>query len=227
MVKFGILCAGDEELAPFLPHIQNPTVTKKAMLTFYEGRIGDTPVVALFSGVCKVNAAVAAQILIDAYQVDAILNAGTAGALDPRLDLLDTVISTEAAYHDVDEDILTDFHPWMPSIYFPADTALLLAAKRVAERRPGIHLGRMVTGERFITDSSRREILEAFSPLSVDMETASVAHVCYVNQIPFLAIRSITDAADLQGAEDFDQNCKRAAAVAKDVTLALLETLRA
>lgn len=102
--KIGILCAGDDELAPFLPLIENRTETRKAMLTIYEGEISGVPAAVLFSGVCKVNAAVAAQILIDSYGAQAIINAGTAGALEESLAPFDTAVGTETAYHDVAEN---------------------------------------------------------------------------------------------------------------------------
>jgi len=228
-MKIGILCAGDREFAPFLPHLQNAAVSQKAMLTFYDGVIRDVPVTALFSGVCKVNAAIAAQILIARYQVDAILNVGTAGGVDPSLELFDTVISTEAAYHDVAANILTEFHPWMETVFFPADPTLLAAARRAAEKskhRSSIRFGRMVTGEAFVSDTLHPVLIDAFHPASADMETAAIAHVCYVNQIPFLAIRCITDNAAHSGAEHFESNCLKAAAIAKDITMCLLEELR-
>lgn len=133
--KIGILCASDTELAPFLPHILDCKTTEKAMLTFYEGRCG-LPAVVLYSGVvCKVNAAIAAQLLIDRFHVTAIINAGTAGGMDPLAALFDTVVTTQTAYHDMTDDILTEFHPWLPDIYFRSDAALLSAAKRAAEKR--------------------------------------------------------------------------------------------
>jgi adenosylhomocysteine nucleosidase len=58
------------------------------------------------------------------------------------------------------------------------------------------------------------------------METASVAHVCHVNNIPFLAVRSITDTADHSGSEQFEANCAKTATVAKDITMALLAELK-
>ena len=66
-MKIGILCAGDDELAPFLPQIKEMKITEKAMLKFYEGKLGEADVVTLYSGVCKVNAAIATQILIDSF----------------------------------------------------------------------------------------------------------------------------------------------------------------
>ena len=111
MKKTGILCASDTELEPFLKYIQSPRIIEKAMLKFYSGHIGQAAVVAVYSGVCKVNAAIAAQLLIDVFDVGSIINAGTAGGMDERVQLFDTVISERMAYHDMAEDILTEFHP--------------------------------------------------------------------------------------------------------------------
>lgn len=224
----GIICAGDREVAPFLPHIENRKVSERAMLKIYEGTINGVHIVTLFSGVCKVNAAIATQILIDHYGVNAVINAGTAGGMDPRLEIFDTVISTEAAYHDVASNILTQFHPWLESVYFRADEGLLRLAKTAVEKMGSAHKvywGRMVTGEAFITDEGRQEINEKFAPLTVDMETASIAHVCYVNSVPFLSIRCVTDTANHSGTGHFEENCEKASAIAKDITLAVLEEM--
>lgn len=228
-MKVGIICAGDMELAPFLPIIEGCKTSEKAMLKFYEGTIRDIEVVVLFSGVCKVNAAIAAQILIDTYHVDSIINAGVAGGMDSKLDIFDTAISTEIAYHDVAEGILTEFHPWMETVYFKADSQLLELSKKAVEKMElscKVFWGRMVTGEAFITDEGRQEINEQFSPLTVDMETASIAHVCYVNKTPFIAIRSVTDNEKHSGGEHFEENCEKASIIAKDITVALLEEIR-
>ena len=224
-MKIGILCAGDEELAPFLSLIKECKITKKAMLKFYAGQIDDIEVVALFSGVCKVNAAIASQLLIDTFGVDIIINSGTARGMEPDLEIFDTVISTEVCYHDVSPDILTEFHPWMKSVFFAADPKLINLSKSAVDKiRPvgKVIWGRMVTGETFITDEGRQIICDKFAPLTVDMETASIAHVCYVNNIPFLSIRCITDTAQHSGMDHFDENCAKASAIAKDITVALL-----
>ncbi len=229
-MKVGIVCAGDDELEPFLPAIQDYKITEKAMLKFYEGRLQGIEVVVLYSGVCKVNAAIATQILIDTFGVQAVINAGTAGGMDPSLEIFDTVISTEVCYHDVAQDILTEFHPWMKSVFFPADWQLVsLSRTAVKKTKPAqrVFWGRMATGEAFITDEGRQKILEEFAPLTVDMETAAIAHVCYVNRVPFLAIRCVTDSAAHSGSENFDKNCARASLLAKNLTEALLRELAA
>ena len=226
-MKIGILCAGDDELAPFLPQIKEMKIIEKAMLRFYEGKLGGTDVVTLYSGVCKVNAAIAAQILIDSFGVSAVINAGTAGAIDENLHIFDTVIATECCYHDVAEDILTDFHPWMKTVFFESSPYLLEKAKLAVKKAElsNVFFGRMVTGEAFITDEGREKIVRNFAPLSVDMETAAVAHVCYVNRIPFLSVRSVTDTAAHSGVDNFEKNCAKASEIAAGLTMEIIKEL--
>lgn len=148
-LKVGIICAGDSELEPFIQSINKCIITSKAMLKFYEGTIEGVNIVALFSGVCKVNAAIATQILIDTYKVNVVINSGTAGGMRDNIKLFDTVISTETAYYDVDEDILTEFHPWMKSIYFEADNLLIRLSKKAVSNMKlinNIYWGRIITG---------------------------------------------------------------------------------
>ena len=226
MKHIGILCAGDTELAPFLEHMKGQQITEKAMLKFHTGTINHVNVSAVYSGVCKVNAAIAAQLLIDMFHVDLIINAGTAGGMKEGVQLFDTVISERVIYHDVADDILTDFHPWLKSNYFPADQELCAIARAYSRRsKHPILFGTMVTGEQFIEDEKREEINRKFDPLSTDMETAGVAHVCYVNRIPFLAVRTITDTVTHQGIETFDQNCEAASEISAEIVLGILGQL--
>lgn len=227
--KVGIISAGDREIDPFLNHIENCTMSEKAMLKIYEGTINGVSIVALFSGVCKVNAAIATQILIDTYHVNAIINAGTAGGIDMKVNVFDTIISTQAAYHDVSDGILTEFHPWMPSIYFDSDNLLLDLSKQSIQCKKSnnpVYFGKMVTGEAFIEDNMRDKITSKYAPLSTDMETASIAHVCYVNHIPFIAIRTITDTVTHSGIDNFEKNCKKASEISKDIVLGLLKEIK-
>ena len=226
MKHIGILCAGDTELAPILEHMKGQQITEKAMLKFHTGTINHVNVSAVYSGVCKVNAAIAAQLLIDMFHVDLIINAGTAGGMKEGVQLFDTVISERVIYHDVADDILTDFHPWLKSNYFLADQELCAIARAYSRRsKHPVLFGTMVTGEQFIEDEKREEINQKFDPLSTDMETAGVAHVCYVNRIPFLAVRTITDTVTHQGIETFDQNCEAASEISAEIVLGILGQL--
>ena len=226
MKHIGILCAGDTELAPFLEHMKGQQITEKAMLKFHTGTINHVNVSAVYSGVCKVNAAIAAQLLIDMFHVDLIINAGTAGGMKEGVQLFDTVISERVIYHDVADDILTDFHPWLKSNYFLADQELCAIARAYSRTsKHPVLFGTMVTGEQFIEDEKREEINQKFAPLSTDIETAGVAHVCYVNRIPFLAVRTITDTVTHQGIETFDQNCEAASEISAEIVLGILGQL--
>jgi len=117
----------------------------------------------------------------------------------------------------------------MPSVFFKSDDALIRLSKNIKERLPSkykIYYGRMVTGESFITDDGRDTIHALFNPLTVDMETASIAHGCYVNKIPFIAIRTLTDTATHSGAEHFDKNVVVASHISKEIVLELLNEIK-
>ena len=220
-MKIGITCAVDKELLPFLPHIKNCKTSTTAMLTVYEGEINETKIAALCCGIGTTNAAIATQILISVYGANAIINSGTAGGMDTSLQLFDTVICTYSVYHDVQEGILTGFHPKLTSNYFKADE-LLIEKLKTAKTKGKIHHGCLVTGNKFIDDDGRSEINEKFKPLAVDMETAGIAHTCYVNHVPYVAVRTITDTADHSGFGTFEENCPKASEISKDIVLNML-----
>ena len=221
-MKIGILCAGDRELAPFLPLLTDAHTSTNALLTVHEGRLAGVEVATLYSGVCKVNAAIAAQLLIREYGCGAVVNAGTAGAMDESLSIFDTVVGTEYAHHDVAEHILTGFHPWLETAFFPADETLLAAACRAG----GARFGRMVTGEAFIADEGREAINARFRPLTADMESAAVAQVCHAWGVPFIAVRTVTDTPSHSGVGAFEENCARASAITADFVARMLTNLQ-
>ena len=77
--------------------------------------------------------------LIDIYGVNAIINAGAAGGMDTRLDIFDTVVCTNTAYHDVDDEILTEYHPFMQSSFFSSDDLLLTISKEMIQKAESGH----------------------------------------------------------------------------------------
>ncbi|MHC5310289.1 5'-methylthioadenosine/S-adenosylhomocysteine nucleosidase [Myroides sp. LJL116] len=223
-LKIGVIFAGDQELAPFLPLLENCQVESKAMLKFYKGSFKGLEIIALYCGVCKTNAALATQILIDTFGCNTVINGGTCGGIDKGIKLFDTIVATETAYWDVAQDILTEFHPWMDTIYFSSDSNLVELTKEIVNENQldNIYFGRIISGESFIENNHRKDIEEKFSPLCVDMETAAIAHVCYVNQVPFLSVRTITDTLDAIGIDEFDKNCDKASEISVGVLQALL-----
>lgn len=224
----GIIAPSGDELAPIEKSMGAVVRTCRAGLEFLSGMLNGVKCVAVLSGVCKVNAAIAAQVLIDIYAVDAIIVCGVAGGMDRRLKIGDTAVTTEIAYHDVDDAILRDYHPFMKVPRFYADEHMVLLMREAVdahEFEQPVYFGVVVTGEAFIETNGRAEINDRFKPLCVDMETAAAAHVCYVNKKPFAAIRSISDVEDNTGMATFEQNCAMAAERSTSVLKALLKRM--
>lgn len=225
--KAGIICAVSDELAPYLPYIKDARVSSAAMLSVTEGTLCGQPVAAVFCGVCKVNAAIAAQVLIDRFGIDCLIMSGTSGGMADGLHIGDTVVVTELAYHDVADDVLCAYHPHLPDPYFRADPGLLELARAldVSSLPQKLFYGRAATGEQFIDSDGRAAINRKLAPLTVDMESAAAAHVCYANSIPFLAIRSVSDTEEEHGLATFEVNCARAARSSAAFTMLLLAAL--
>lgn len=204
MIKYGILCAVEKELKPYLQDINDIKTTTVAMLSFHQGTIDNVDVVAVYFGVGKVNAAIAAQILIDRFQVEYIIISGTAGGLKPGINVFDTVVCTEYICHDTNNEIFTDYHPWMKEPKFYADKELISCAEKVSKNvSQEVHFGLSTTGEIFMN-------LENTEAICVEMENIAVAHVCYVNKIPFIAIRSISDNKEDGGQDAINRSFDKA-----------------
>lgn len=214
MKKIAIIAAMMEEIAPFYKKLENHLIEDKKGFKVNIGSFNNYKIYAVQCGVCKVNAATAAQMIIDNYDIDLFIMVGVSGAIED-LKIGDTVISTKVAHHDVDPEIMKSYRPFLDnnSGYFTSDIESVEKVKKILkekEYKHGIYYGAMVSGEQFITDDGREKIINDFSPLCVDMETSAVAHACYSTGIPFFAIRSITDTKDESGEESFKRNYEEA-----------------
>lgn len=212
MNKLGIIGAMDEEVSRLKEKMQVEKIEKKAGMEFFGGSLGGKSVVVVRSGIGKVNAGICTQILIDDFQVDGVINTGIAGSLKNEINIGDIVLSKDTLQHDMDA---TGFGyepgviPRMEQSIFEADEALIKLAKKVNDEvNPDIStfVGRVVSGDQFISDSKKKEFLiEKFQGYCTEMEGASIAQVCYLNQIPFLIIRAISDKADNSATMDYGE----------------------
>lgn len=210
MSVVGIIGAMEEEVAALKEKMQISGVLKRASMEFYKGTLQGKPVVVVRSGIGKVNAGLCTQILVDQFDVKKVINTGIAGSLDSRIDIGDIVISTEAVQHDVDA---TQFGypkgqiPRMETFAFPADEEMIKAAKQACEKvNPEIHVftGRVVTGDQFIADREIKDgIKETFDGLCTEMEGAAIAQTAWLNKVPFVIIRAISDKADDSAEMDY------------------------
>lgn len=199
----GIIGAMSEEVAILKEKMEEVSIAKIAGMEFYSGKLEGKQVVIVMSGIGKVNAAVCTQILADVFKVEAVINTGVAGSLNKEIDIADIVLSSDAIQHDMDVTNWDYKHgqiPRMETSTFTADATLIETAKRVCEEvNKEIHtfVGRVVSGDQFICDKEKKNWLrEYFNAECTEMEGAAIAHACYLNQIPFLIVRAISDKAD-------------------------------
>ena len=206
----GIIGAMEEEVAALKEAMEIEEVKEVASMTFCKGTLCGKDVIVVRSGVGKVNAAICAQILAGQFQVDTLINTGIAGSLDARIDIGDMVISTDAIHHDMDASAFGDpvgQVPRMDVFTFPADERLTALAKEVNEEvNPEIHTftGRVATGDQFVASQEvKNRIVDNFQALCTEMEGAGIAHAAYLNKIPYVIIRAISDKADNSAEMDY------------------------
>lgn len=198
----GIIGAMAEEIELLLAQMQNKSIHRHAGIEYVSGTLHDRRIIVCKSGVGKVNAAVCTQLLIDRFGVEAIIFTGVAGALDPGLDIGDIVISHSSAQHDMDVRALgfpRGVIPYQEVSEFHADPHLVMLAEQAGERAfPGrCSVGKVLSGDQFVADRGLvKQLREEMGGACTEMEGAAVAQVCYMNGIPYVIIRSMSDKAD-------------------------------
>lgn len=212
MNRIGIIGAMDEEVNQIKDRMKNVVIHRKASMEFYEGEWEGRNLVVVRSGIGKVNGAVCTQILIDDYKVDGVINTGIAGSLKNEINIGDVVLSTDVLHHDMDA---TNFGyeygvvPRMEESFFKADAALLekaRAASLKADDSVGVFVGRIVSGDQFIAQKDKKQwIADQFDGYCTEMEGAAIGHTAYLNQVPFLVIRAISDKADDSAHMDYKE----------------------
>ena len=227
---YGIIGAMDNEVALFQETMTIDRTEKIAAMDFHVGTIKNTPVVLVKSGVGKVNAGICAQILISTFGVTKIINTGVAGALSGELDIGDLVISTEAVQHDFDTTPLGTQKGeilYAGIAAFPADGELReKAVKAVSELYPdfSVNQGRVCSGDQFIaTLEQKQQIISVFGGYCCDMEGAAIAQACWLNGVPWVSLRAISDKVDGTGDVQFESFADLAAHCSASVVVRMLE----
>lgn len=196
MEKIGIIFAMEEELNSLKEYFSIEKEYEIFDLKFYEASLNNLTCILVESGIGKVNAARTTQILIDNMKVDYIFNIGVAGGLDESLNVLDTVIGDKLVQHDFDITAFNHEKGYIPNVgtYIKCDEYLLDITKKANSDDSTIKIGTIASGDIFCTDiNMSKKINKKFNALAVEMEGASIAQVCFLNHIPFLVIRSISD----------------------------------
>lgn len=214
----GILGAMDEEISEFLAHAHAVGSQVEKILwhqfVFYKFTLHQTQIVLVKCGVGKVFSALVSQHLIDAFSPCGLIFTGVAGALNPAYQIGDVVISRDCIQHDVDGKglgfdrghiLYTDYK------VFIAEARWVKAALQnnsLPQKGHRIWEGRILTGDQFMTRETifhQQYLTEELCGDAVEMEGAAMAQVCAVNGVPFLLVRTISDKADGDAAENFGQ----------------------
>ncbi|WP_153915329.1 5'-methylthioadenosine/adenosylhomocysteine nucleosidase [Shewanella sp. TC10] len=230
-MKIAIIGAMEPEVAHLIETMTNPVHSKVAGIEFVEGQLSGHDVVVTRSGIGKVAASIATTLVINNFNVTAVINTGSAGGFVDSLNIGDIVISSEVRHHDVD---VTAFGyeigqmASQPAAFIP-DTKLVEAAKAAISSLGEAQVieGLIATGDSFICDPERTKImLNNFPKMAAcEMEAAAIAQVCHQFEVPFVVIRSLSDNANNDSAVDFDSYIVKAGHYSALMVIALLKQL--
>lgn len=212
MKKTGIIAAMQEEMNEIKKLMNKIKKVNIYELTFFEGILSNKEVILAEAGIGKVNAARVTQILIDKFNVNCIINVGSAGALSSDLNIGDIVIGEKLVQHDFD---ITAFnHPKgyisNVGVEIQSDKDFVLKIEKIAEEMQNetekIKIGTIATGDIFCTDiKMKNKVKEIFGADAIEMEGAAIAQVCKLCNIPFIIIRGISDSPNGNNAITFDK----------------------
>lgn len=210
-MKIGIIGAMDVEVNHLKETMKITKTTVVAGQEYCEGTIGDTEVVVVKCGVGKVRAGMSVQVLNDLFHVTHIINTGVAGSLNNDLNIGDVLVSKDAVYHDVDATNFGYALGEVPSsgcLYYVADEKLRKAAvEAVKNAAPEISVleGRVASGDSFIRTKEKKDwIKKNFDADCCEMEGCAIAQASYLNSLPFVILRAISDKADESVQESYD-----------------------
>lgn len=216
----------DEEIRTLVENLENAGKQTRHGLIFHTGNIGRHEVVLVQSGIGKVMSALAVGFLVDIFEVDAIINSGSAGAVDKSLKIGDVVIADRLAYHDVDVTAFGYAFGQMAQqpLYFKSSKYFISELKKVVKEP---HVGLITSSDSFISSPTKIiEIKEHFPEvLAVEMEGASIAQAATALGKPFVIIRAMSDTADHDANVKFDEFIIEAGQKSAQTLIQLLEKM--
>lgn len=217
MKIIGVIGAMEEEVSLLIGQMKNKETKTIAGMEFNKGKLWDIDAVIVKSGIGKVNMAICTQILVDVYKVTAVINTGVAGGLYEKLNVGDIVISSDVVQHDMDA---TGFGykpgqiPRMDAFSFPADKDLVKLAEqscKIVNSDIQCFVGRVATGDQFISSNEKKQwIIDNFQAYCAEMEGGAMAQTAYLNKVPFVVIRAISDKADNSATVTYEEFEKQA-----------------
>lgn len=210
MKHIGIIAAMDEEIESIKKLMININIRQIYELQFITGKINEKDIVLVKCGVGKVNAARTTQILIDNFDIEYVINVGTAGSLNEKIEIGDVVIAEKLVQHDFDITAGGHEKGYITNMgkYFYSDKSLIEKTRlTMQEMNENFNqfIGTIATGDIFVQDISvKDEIIKEFSADCTEMEGAAIAQVCTLDKVPFIVIRAISDKPNGKNSIDFE-----------------------
>ena len=206
-MKIGIIVAMDSEREQLAKLLKNTVHIEKGLFSYTEGTIGNNTTILMQCGIGKVNAAVGTVELIHTFHPDCIVSTGVAGGIDSSLGLMDVVAADKIVYHDVWCGGNNDYGQvqGLPT-FLPTNKKLYECALSLPDSTH-IKGGLICSGDKFISEKSELNDIKSHFPkgLAVDMESGSIAQVCYLYKIPFISFRIISDTPNKENKERFQE----------------------
>ncbi|MFA0084223.1 5'-methylthioadenosine/S-adenosylhomocysteine nucleosidase [Vibrio sp. E150_011] len=231
-MKIGIIGAMEQEVSILKSALTNLEQQIKGGCTFYTGQLDGADIVLLQSGIGKVAAAVGTTILLSDYQVDVVINTGSAGGFESSLNHGDVVISTEVRHHDAD---VTAFGYEIGQMAgqpaaFTADEKLMNVAEQALKQMEGQHAvrGLICTGDEFVCRPERQAVIRNNFPgvIAVEMEASAIAQTCHQFDTPFVVVRAISDIADKESPMSFEEFLPLAAKSSSEMVINMVSLLK-
>lgn len=234
----GIIGAMESEVKLLLENVRDKKQTVYAGTVFCSGKLYGNDVVIAKCGIGKVSAAICAEIMIDIYRANRIINTGVAGGLHPDLEVGDFVIADNLVQYDFDlsatgcakgyipcEELLVRNPDKSTPTKFVADRRLVEQLQRAAKSvgAPNAYVGTIASADIFVSDNElKARIIRDFSAYAVEMEGAAIAQVASLSRVPFAVIRAISDLADKEATVSFDEFEESAAALSAKIVMEML-----
>ena len=230
-MKIGIIAAMPEELVYLIQHLDDASVEKVLGHSYHTGKIGSVELVLVESGIGKVMSAMSVAILADHFQVDAVINTGSAGAVASEIAVGEVVIADKLAYHDVDVTAFGYDYGQMAQqpLYFESDKKFIsLIQESLSKLDQTWHLGLIATGDSFVAGEDKiRAIKEHFPQvLAVEMEGAAIAQAAQALNLPFLVVRAMSDNANHEASVSFDEFIVEAGRRSAQALMTLLQSIK-
>lgn len=209
----GIIVAEVQEMEAIREIMENINSIDVYNFKIYTGKINDQDVLLVRGGVGKVNSARVCQVITDKFNLDAIINVGSAGGLNDNLNIGDIVVGEKLVQHDFDVTAFGREKGFIPETgkFFESDKDLLEKSKNIKIQNQMILTGIIGSGDIFLTDTNLKETIKKdYNCCCVEMEGAAIAQVCTLNEMPFLVIRSISDIPNGNNELDFNEYLKLA-----------------